>query len=134
MFNLNLGGVVAGLGVALSGFFTFIAPVVVKLMEWGEQLFKTFLTGLSIIFSNVSTWIVIISMIIASSLYTMRWDNNRAIAPYKEDVSELENAIKQLPPSQKKYLKVYKDRSGHYKKIVPKKQIPYLSPFREGGN
>lgn len=134
MFNLNLGGVVAGLGVALSGFFTFIAPVVVKLMEWGEQLFKTFLTGLSIIFSNVSTWIVIVSMIIASSLYTMKWDNNRAIAPYKKDLTELENAVNRLPPSQKKQLKVYKDRSGHYKRVVPKVQTPYLSPFREGGN
>jgi len=131
MFSLNIGGIFAGVGTALGGFFTFLGPILAKIMDWSEQFLKAFFSGLSIIFSNISTFVVIVPLLIAVSLYTMRLDNNRVIEPYKKDISELEKAYNKVP---KQYRTLKKNSAGHYyrPRVIT---TPSWKPFSsEGGN
>lgn len=71
-----------------------VSPALKACVEGLVWLVKEFLQGLGIIFSNLSTLVVIVGVIIGSGWYFKTWDNQAIIDKYEKRIVELQKVCK----------------------------------------
>lgn len=74
-------------------FMNMMKPIFTALGEFVVMFVKSFMDGLKVIFSNLSTLSVILIVIISSGWYFRTWNDARVRAPLEQEIVELKQKL-----------------------------------------